>query len=351
MMNLSNNRREFLKTAALAGVGVGISGSAFGEIFNDHATIPTSYPYPFLPTARVGMIGLDTSHCEAFAKVLNDPDVEPDLAGFRIVAAYPQGSKDIESSVSRIPKITEEMKKYGVQIVGSIDNLLKQVDVVLLETNDGRLHYEQALPVLKAGKRLFIDKPIASTLADTVAIFKAAKKYNVPVFSSSSLRFIPAVQDIAKGKTVGKVTGLDVHTPCIIEKTHPDLFWYGIHGIETIYTIMGRGCKQVVRVHQEDTDLVVGTWQDGRIATFRGTRNRKHDYGGTAFGKTEIGAFSADGDYEPLLKEIVQFFKTGNPPVSAEETIEICTFMEAADESKRLGGVPVELENILKKVK
>lgn len=345
-MNLSNNRREFLRTAALAGFGVGISRSVFGEIFNE----PTSHPYPFLPTARVGMIGLDTSHCEAFAKVLNDPDAGPDLAGFHIVAAYPQGSRDIESSASRIPKITEGMKKYGVQIVGSIADLLKQVDVVLLETNDGRLHYEQALPVLKAGKRLFIDKPIASTLADAVAIFKAAKEYNVPVFSSSSLRFAPAVQDIAKGKTVGKVTGLDVYTPCAIEKTHPDLFWYGIHGIETIYTIMGTGCKQVVRVHQDDTDLVVGTWQDGRIATFRGTRNRKHDYGGTAFGKTATGAFSADGDYEPLLKEIVQFFKTGNPPVSAEETIEICAFMEAADESKRLRGVPVELENILKKV-
>src|SRR6476659_5885908 len=201
-MNLSKNRREFLRTAALAGFGVGIGGSVFGEIFND-----TSHPYPFLQTARIGMIGLDTSHCEAFAKVLNDPDAAPDVAGFRIVAAYPQGSRDIESSTSRIPTITEGMKKYGVQIVGSIADLLKLVDVVLLETNDGRLHYEQAMPVLKAGKRLFIDKPIAASLADAVAIFKAAKEYNVPVFSSSSLRFAPVIQDIAKGRTVGEVTG------------------------------------------------------------------------------------------------------------------------------------------------
>ncbi|MEO7982715.1 MAG: gfo/Idh/MocA family oxidoreductase, partial [Bacteroidota bacterium] len=106
-MKLSKNRREFIRTTALAGFGVGIGGSAFGEIFNDHVAVPTSNPYPFLPTARVGMIGLDTSHCEAFAKVLNDPDVRPELAGFRIVAAYPQGSRDIESSASRIPKITE----------------------------------------------------------------------------------------------------------------------------------------------------------------------------------------------------------------------------------------------------
>ena len=113
---------------------------------------------------------------------------------------------------------------------------------------------------------------------------------------------------------------------------------------------MGRGCKQVVRVHQDGTDVAVGTWQDGRIGTFRGTRTGQYDLGGTAFGEKGNSHFSAEGGYDPLLKEIVQFFKTGIPPVSAEETIEICAFMEAADESKRLGGVPVELEKIMAKV-
>ena len=44
------------------------------------------------------------------------------------------------------------------------------------------------------------------------------------------------------------------------------------------------------------------------------------------------------GGYEPLVVEIAKFFKTGKPPVSAEETLEIFAFMEAADESKRKGG-------------
>ncbi len=351
MMNVSNNRRQFLKTAAIAGFGIGMGGSAIGSILTRPEMAHTHCPPPFLPAGRVGMIGLDTSHCEAFTKILNEPNPEPGFAGFRVVAAYPHGSKDIQSSVSRIPKITEDIKKYSVQIVGSIDELLKQVDVVLLETNDGRLHYEQALPVLKAGKRLFIDKPVSASLADAVAIFNEAKKYNTPVFSCSSLRFTPAVQDIAKGNTVGKVLGADTFSPCTIEKTHPDLFWYGIHGVETLFTIMGRGCRQVVRVHQDGTDVVVGTWQDGRIGTVRGTRTGQYDLGGTAFGEKGNSHFSADGGYEPLLKEIVQFFKTGVPPVSAEETIEICAFMEAADESKRLGGVPVELEKVMAKVK
>jgi hypothetical protein len=348
-MNPSKNRRQFLKTTALAGFGIGVVAPVTSKELSQYATSnSTVIPNPI---GRVGMIGLDTSHCEAFTKVLNQPNPGPEFAGFPVVAAYPHGSKDIESSVSRIPKITEDIKKYGVKIVGSIEELLKQVDVVLLETNDGRLHYEQALPVLKAGKRLFIDKPISASLADAVAIFKAAKEYNTPIFSSSSLRFAPTVQDIAKGKTVGKVLGANTFSPCTIEKTHPDLFWYGIHGVETLFTIMGRGCRQVVRVHQDGTDVAVGTWQDGRIGVFRGTRTGQYDLGGTAFGEKGNNHFPAEGGYEPLLKEIVQFFKTGIPPVSDEETIEIFTFMEAADESKRLGGVPVELEKIRAKVK
>ena len=52
---------------------------------------------------RVGLIGLDTSHSPAFTKILNDPDAASDVAGYRVVAAYPNGSADIASSVRRIP--------------------------------------------------------------------------------------------------------------------------------------------------------------------------------------------------------------------------------------------------------
>jgi predicted dehydrogenase len=179
-----------------------------------------------------------------------------------VVAAYPKGSPDIESSVSRVPGYTEEVKKLGVQLVDSIPDLLKKVDVVLLETNDGRPHLAQAMPVLKAGKRLFIDKPVAASLAEVIAIYEAARQYKVPVFSSSSLRYMATAQAVAGGK-VGKVLGADAYSPAHLEKTHPDLFWYGIHGVETLYTVMGRGCKSVVRVHTESADVVVGTWADG----------------------------------------------------------------------------------------
>jgi predicted dehydrogenase len=302
------------------------------------------------PQLRCGIIGLDTSHAIAFTKLLNDPNAPPEVAGCPVVAAYPKGSPDIESSVSRVPGYTETVRELGVEIVDSIPALLERVDVVLLETNDGRPHLEQALPVLKAGKRLFIDKPIAGSLADAVAIFEAARRYNTPVFSSSSLRYTEGAQAIRNG-SIGDVVGCDAYSPCSLEPTHPDLYWYGIHGVESLFTVMGTGCQTVTRSHTDTTDVVVGVWEDGRIGTFRGLRSGKRGYGGTAFGTDATEQIGSYGGYAPLVVQIVRFFRTGQVPVSEAETLEIYTFMEAADQSKRQGGVPVDMAQVLQQAK
>jgi hypothetical protein len=302
------------------------------------------------PGHRVGIIGLDTSHAVAFTKELNNPDAASDLRGYRVVAAYPQGSLDIESSTSRIPRYTKEVQEMGVEIVDSISALLDRVDVVLLETNDGRRHLEQAIPVLKAGKRVFIDKPVAASLADTVAIYDAAAQYGVPVFSSSSLRYVESAQQIRAG-SAGRVLRGFAYSPAHLEPTHPDLFWYGIHGVELLYTVMGTGCESVVRTKTDLSDVVVGTWTEGRTGIFQGLREGKEGYGGTAFGSEAIQPIGSFGGYRPLLVKIAEFFDSGISPVSVEETLEIYTFMAAAHESERLGGVPVSLSDVLERAR
>lgn len=332
------NRRQFIKHAAVAGMGIGLSNTFLMSSVNAKT---------ILENGRIGIIGLDTSHSIAFTKSLNSATANKAFGGFKVVAAYPYGSRDIKSSAERIPGYTEDVKKLGVEIVPSIQDLLKKVDVILLETNDGRLHLEQAMEVIKAGKRIFIDKPLAASLSDAFAIYAAASKYNVPVFSSSSLRYALGAQEIASGK-IGKVTGASTYSPYKLEESHSDLFWYGIHGVESLYTVMGKGCKTVVRIHTDETEVVAGTWKDGRIGTYRGIHNGK-EYGGTAFGDKGIAQMGSSGGYDPLLLKIIEFFRTGVSPVSDEETLEIYAFMEAADESKRLGGLPVNLDEIIKK--
>ncbi len=299
---------------------------------------------------RAGIIGLDTSHSVHFTRILNDPGDEGHVPGCRVVAAYPQGSRDIESSVSRVPEYTRRVREMGVEIVPSIEALLEKVDVVLLETNDGRPHLEQAAPVLKAGKPVFIDKPVAGTLADVIAIYELSKRYGTPVFSSSALRYAAGVQEVVQGK-VGKILACDAYGPAALEPNHPDLFWYGIHAVETLYTVLGPSCVELSRMTTPGDDVVVGRWSDGRLGTMRGRRTGKRGFGGTVFGSDAIAPLGGFTGYPPLVARIVEFFETGVPPVDPATTLEIYVFMEAADESKRRGGAPVRLQDVLEKAR
>ncbi len=293
---------------------------------------------------KVGIIGLDTSHSIAFAKAMNSPSATGNLVHCKVVAAYPYGSKDIESSTSRIPKYTEEISLMGIEIMPSIPALLEKVDAVLLETNDGRPHLEQVRPVLQAGKRVFIDKPISASLADAILIFETAKTQKIPIFSSSSLRFAKSTQAAGCG-THGKIIHCETSSPAGLEKSHPDLFWYGIHGVESLFTVMGPGCQSVKRSTTEDGKIVVeGKWSNGRTGVFKEDKG----YQGTATNeKGETFPVGNSEGYGQLVIEIANYFVTGEIPVTPEVTLEIYAFMEAADESKRQNGAEIKLKSVM----
>jgi predicted dehydrogenase len=289
---------------------------------------------------RLGIIGCDTSHVTAFTETLSNPDAKGHVAGGKVVAAYKGGSADIPSSISRVKGYANTLQeKYGVKMYDSIEELCKNVDAVLLESVDGRPHLEQVKPVLQARKPVFIDKPMAASLPDVIEIFRLAREAKVPIFSSSSLRFARDTQAVHNG-SIGKVTYAETYGPCELEPHHPDLFWYGVHGVESLFTIMGTGCQTVQRQTTPDGKIeVVGTWSGGRKGVFREDKS----FHGLAKGeKGETAAGSFDG-YQPLLVAIMKFLETGVAPVKPEETIEIIAFMEAADESKKQGGAPVKI--------
>ena len=303
---------------------------------------------------KIGIIGTDTSHVPAFTKLLNDKNDPNHIPGARVVAAFKGGSTDVESSRTRVDKFAEEIQqKYGVELVNSIEELCQKVDAVLLESVDGRPHLNQVRPVLKAGKRVFIDKPFAASYADAREIVRLARAANVAFFSSSSLRYSADVQAIRNSDKHGGITGAFAYGPENFEPHHPDLFWYGIHAVETLYTLMGPGCESVTRVKSEGGDTVTGKWKDGRLGTMRGITQGKQDYGAVAFGMkaTLTTPSPMKVDYRPLLVEIIKFFQTGVAPIQPEETLEIMAFMEAADLSKARGGVPVMLKEVTEQKK
>ena len=298
---------------------------------------------------KVGIIGLDTSHALAFTKIMN-VEKDPCVEGFRVVAAYQWGSRDIISSTNRYEKYVPQMKEMGVEIVPSIEELLSKVDVVCLETNDGREHLSQAEKVFASGKRVFIDKPLAHNLSDAMKIYELGRKYGAQYFSSSALRFSTVAVDARAGK-YGKIRGAALISPSPLEVqgTHNYYSWYGIHGFEPLVAIMGMGVDKVSCFRNDTDDVINATWKDGRMGELRLMR-KSWIYSGYVLPeepkdkKNPVVVFGGYQGYQPLLKEIVKFFKTGVAPVSPEETLEIFAFMEAAEMSAKRGGEPVTIE-------
>ena len=295
---------------------------------------------------RLGIIGLDTSHVTAFTETLNNSKAKDHVPGARVVAAFKGGSADIPSSINRVEEYTTTLRdKYGVKIYDTIEQVCAEVDAVLIESVDGRPHLEQARIVIAAKKPLYIDKPVGGSLRDALEIFRLANAAGVPLFTSSSLRFGKSTQAVRDG-IIGKVQSAETTSPAHLEEHHPDLYWYGVHGCESLFTVMGTGCETVERQKTADGNIeVVGKWKGGRTGIFR----ESSSYGGNARGeKGEAPVGSFDG-YAPLVVEIIKFLQTRRSPVPPAETIELFAFMEAADESKRQDGKPVSLADVLAK--
>lgn len=297
---------------------------------------------------RIGIIGCDTSHVIAFTETLNNASAKDHVPGGRIVAAFRGGSLDIPDSANRLDDYSAKLRQqYAVKFYDTIEELCQNVDAVCVESLDGRPKLAQVKPVLAAHKPVYLDKPMAGSLKDVVEIFRLARKAHVPIFSSSSLRFA-SNSLAARAGAIGKVQYAETYGPCELEPHHPDLFWYGVHGSEALFTVMGRGCLSVQRGTTLDGKIeAVGIWSGGRKGVYR----QDSGFHGLAKGsKGEMPVGNFDG-YAPLVREIIKFFQTGVAPVTPEETIELFAFLEGADESKRLNGAPVKIKDVIKRAK
>jgi len=318
---------------------------------------------------RVGIIGLDTSHCVAFTKLLNLPEAPGHVPGGRVVAAVKTFSPDMPSSAERVDAFAATMvEELEVPLVPSMEELCDMVDAVLIESLDGRAHLEQARRVFAAKKPVFIDKPIGGTLREVMEIFRLAEEAGVPVFSSSAYRFYESLVAVQRAD-VGEVRAAISYGPAYLDPHHPDLFFYGIHPLEALYAVLGQGCESVVRSHTADSDVVTGAWSGGRLGVLHGLRTKAIPHKVTVFGSTGFaeqqptddqfnifGSLAATklsgGDsYVSLLRQIIEFFRSSVSPVLPDETIEMFAFMEAADESKRRGGAPARLSEVIEKAR
>ncbi|MCA1318456.1 Gfo/Idh/MocA family oxidoreductase [Bacillus tianshenii] len=290
---------------------------------------------------KIGMIGLDTSHATAFTKMLNDPSHPYHVKGGKVVMAFPVGSDDFELSYSRIKGITKEVEQCGVQVVDTIEEVADQCDAILVESVDGRVHLEQVSILAPFKKPIFIDKPLCLRSSDALEIVKLSEKYGTPIMSSSALRFAQDLRRALATRDQGNIIGADCFGPMEMVETQPGYFWYGIHTIEMLYTILGCGSQYVTAFSNQDTDLVISKWKDGRIGTVRGNRAGNYHFGAVIHFEKGNEYVQIDSSHKPfyasLLEQILMFFDSGESIIPLNETIEIIRFIEAANESRETG--------------
>jgi virulence factor len=293
---------------------------------------------------RLGIVDFDTSHAVEFTKRLNHVDIAQDqwVDGARVVAGVP-GTSKISPEV--IGKNTEQLKQYGIEILNDPADLFGKIDAVLIESVDGSVHLERALPFLEKGMPTYVDKPFACSLADARKIAELAMTKHIPLMSSSSLRYAPEVVAARAGGAAGKIVGVSTYGPAPVHPRNPGLFHYGIHPVEMLFTLMGAGCKRVTCLGTVGGEVATGLWADGRVASVRGIRAGKQDYGFTLFGTKGVTTqgVSTTYIYRELLKQIVALFTTRQLPIDLHETLEIVAFIEAARQSLDGGGAAVEI--------
>jgi len=296
---------------------------------------------------RVGIVDFDTSHVVQFTKRLNKVDIEEEqiVEGGQVVCGC-RGASEI-TEASRMDEYADALKGYGVPLVERPEDMLGQIDAVLVESQAGSAHLDRVRPFLEAGIPAFIDKPFAATVEQAKQMAELAEKNGVALFSSSSLRFALEVTDVkTREEEIGKVMGANAYSPASLHPGNPGLLHYGIHGVETLYGLMGPGCEAVWTVFTDGAEVTTGLWHDGRIGVMRGTREGAHSYGFTVWGEKQVhsATINAAYIYRELLKRIIKTFETGTPAVPMSETIEIMGFINAAERSAKNDGAKTLIE-------
>jgi hypothetical protein len=231
--------------------------------------------------------------------------------------------------------------EFGVRRLDSPEEVAANCDAILLTSADGRVHLDQFRRIAPYGKPVFIDKPLALNSGDAKEIFRIAQQHQLPLMSSSALRYAQQISDDLERGSAVAVTGADIGGPLAVEPTQSYYYWYGIHSVELLYAIMGKGCSEVRVTTTEDYDVIAAIWKDGRSGTVRLSRLPETPFSAIIHREGQISAVEIDLDRKPvyasLLEQVMILFHTQTPPLDSKETLEVIRFVEAAEESRRSG--------------
>lgn len=195
---------------------------------------------------RLGVIGLSkgNGHPYSWSAIFNGYDnASMERCGFPAIPRYLERQKFPEDAIAeaRVTHVWAQKSEIALQIstAANIENvvacytdMIGKVDGILLARDDAETHYEMAKPFLDAGLPIYIDKPLALSVAGASAIFDL-QRYPGQVFTCSALRYAKEFQLSDSDKLhIGRLRYIHATVPQDWDK-------YAVHVIEPILMLAG----------------------------------------------------------------------------------------------------------------
>lgn len=276
---------------------------------------------------KVGFIDyyLDEWHANHYPKMIGD------ASNGELEVAYAYGK--IPSPITG--KTSEEWcREYGVALCETIEEVVEKSDVLIVLSPDNcEMHEELTRLPLMSGKKTYVDKTFSPDKRSAEAMFKLAEEHGTPCYSTSALRFAAEYREYLGRKIKAMNTwgsyGLET---------------YSIHQLEPVMMLMGGEAKRVLALTQGEWANLFIEWEDGRSASLLCTGGDCPSVAelcleeGCKFLKIESDSFGG------FIRNMVEFFHTGEIPVSHKETISIMAVREAALKAAKRPGIWVPVE-------
>ena len=240
------------------------------------------------------------------------------------------------------PKVAAASKIDNV--VARPEDVIGAVDAVIVATDDGNDHVRRAAPFIEAGLPVLVDKPLATNLSD-LAQFCRWQKAGRAVLSSSGMRYAPEMKLVReRSEEIGELRWLTSFTCKTWER-------YGIHALEAVYPQVGPGFISVRTLHQAGSDIVHLTHRSGVQVTIAAIHDAYGSFGNVhAYGTKGQLALTLKDTYTSFRQQLLGFIdmvRTGRPPFSFQETVELMAIIIAGIRSREQNGSTVPIEEIL----
>lgn len=282
-------------------------------------------------TIRVGMVELDTTHSDTFARVLKN------IPGMELSAVINRGA------VYGAERTEQFVKDFSVpHVCETVEEMLEYVDCGLVVGVNWENHVSDAEPFIVAGKPVFIDKPVIGRECDARYLMSLASKYQTPIYGGSTVRYsanLPEYkQKVEKRKdrvsfTVYGVVNSHSHYDML------DLMYYGIHGAELMEEVMGPGALSVNYIDFYRKEHIIHVKYDDRppVILMLGWISERHRITMLTDKGPEDWVPDSTGDHEGMFNALAKGIETGRPDRPINEQIEACRILIAADKSRKLG--------------